>query len=87
MTFILLFTKKTVRKLFIIADFFLLPCFFQSFTPTPSVKRAMRRCGNTGRFPERCAENEFALWLWRVRTVQYNVKTKLIMLVFDCIVL
>lgn len=28
--------------------------FFQNFTPTPSVKRTMKRCGNTGTFPENC---------------------------------
>lgn len=44
--------------------------FFQHFTPTPSVKRTMRRCGNTGRCPNKniivsaCCREKFCLPVW-----------------------
>ena len=39
-------------------------CLFQNLTPTPSVKKAMRRCGTTGRLPDKCADHNFPCMLW-----------------------
>lgn len=45
--------------------------FLQSLTPTPSVKRTMRRCGNIGRFPEISCYHyiSFVTWVLLFNTI------------------